>query len=191
MITVFSQNRAELPGTPGDLPAMPDAVSVALEASVSRDRAQAVIRASWGLIETYTGRNFWPVTGAVALAQVSEPGEVNWPKHPFPAAIIAERWEGSDWVAATVGYIPELGIVTGLTAGRYKFRQVGTVTPEQPGEYIVEACRALALYQLIHSAARREFRTMSTGDSTLTREALDGLFRASGAGVLLAGSVRW
>lgn len=191
MITVFSQNRSDIPGTPGGMPAQPDAVSVALEASVSNDRAQAMIRASWGLVETYTGRNFWPVTGAMAMADLAEPGEVQWPRHPFPAAITAQRWQGSAWEAASVSYIPELGVITGLTAGRLKLAQVGTITPEPPNAYVIEAARALALYQLIHSPARREFRTMSTGDSTLTREALDGLFRASGAGVLLAGLVRW
>lgn len=62
---------------------------------------------------------------------------------------------------------------------------------EEAGAHVVEAVRCLALYQLIHSAARREFRTITAADSTLTREALGPLFRQSGAGILLASDVKW
>jgi hypothetical protein len=88
--------------------------------------------------------------------------------------------------------VPDLGLCILLEPGaRYRVSQVGTITPPAPGAHVVEAVRALALYQLIHSPARREFRQMNAGDGSLTREALDGLFRASGAGILLAGEVRW
>ena len=60
-----------------------------------------------------------------------------------------------------------------------------------PGAHVTEAVRNLALYQLIHSPARREFRTIQAADSTLTREALGPLFRMSGSGILLASEVIW
>lgn len=182
----------------GALPASPDAVSVALEASVTNDRAAALIAASWSLVETFTGRQYWPVTAATAIAEppasdVAESGTAAWPREPFPADVAAERWTAGAWVADTgADYVPELGLTILLAPGRrYRIAQVGTITPAAPGANVVEAVRALALYQLIHSPARREFRTMTAGDSTLSREALDGLFRASGAGILLAGECRW
>ncbi|QFT80833.1 hypothetical protein FIU89_09455 [Roseovarius sp. THAF27] len=60
-----------------------------------------------------------------------------------------------------------------------------------PGAHVLEAVRCLALYQLIHSPARREFRVIQAGDSILTRQALGPLFQQSGAGILLAGDVIW
>jgi len=62
---------------------------------------------------------------------------------------------------------------------------------EDAGAHVLEAVRCLALYQLIHSPARREFRVIQAGDSTLTREAMGPLFRQSGAGMLLASEVIW
>ena len=51
-----------------------------------------------------------------------------------------------------------------LTPGaRYRIAQVGTITPAAPAANVTEAVRALALYQLIHSVARRELRTMNAG----------------------------
>lgn len=99
-----------------------NASEVALEASVSQERAASVLAASWKLAENFTGQTF-------------------------------------DGVAV--------------------------------GPHVTEAVRCLALYQLIHSAARREFRTITAADSTLTRETLGPLFRMSGAGILLASEVKW
>lgn len=62
---------------------------------------------------------------------------------------------------------------------------------DEAGPHVVEAVRSLALYQLIQSPARREFRVIQAGDSTLTREAMGPLFRQSGAGTLLASEVQW
>lgn len=59
------------------------------------------------------------------------------------------------------------------------------------GAHVTEAVRNLALYQLIQSPARREFRVIQAGDSMLTREALGPLFKMSGAGILLASDVKW
>lgn len=67
----------------------------------------------------------------------------------------------------------------------------GRVYPVEPPAHVVEAVRLLALYMLIHDPARREFRTVTAGDSTLAREAVGPLFRMSGAGILLASEVRW
>ncbi|RGP39236.1 hypothetical protein [Pseudotabrizicola alkalilacus] len=186
MITTFNQTRGAVPTTLSP-------VEIALEAGVTNERATAMIAACWPLAETFTGRNYFPVTGAVAIANVPEGGgEACWPRAPFPEALTMEFWTGLAWFAATnVFYLPEDGGVTGLAEGRYKFTQEGTVTPTAPAGNVLEAVRALALYQLVHSPARREFRQINAGDSSLTREALDGLFRASGAGILLAGEVRW
>lgn len=186
MIEQFDQTRGALPTTP-------DAVSVALEASVTNDRAQALIAASWALVETFTGRSYWPVMEAVGVATVPEAGgDVCWPRHPSPEAVVVELRSAGAWaVASGADYVAELGAVSGLAEGRYRITQTGEVTPDAPAAHVVEAVRALALYQLIHSPARREFRAITAGDGSLTREALDGLFRASGAGILLAGEVRW
>jgi hypothetical protein len=183
-ITEFTQTRGTEPDTPL-------AVDVALEAGVTNDRATAMIAASWSLAETFTGRLYWPVSAAVAVATLDADGDTAWPRYPFPDAVTVELWDGSDWTADAAAYIPELGAVTGLVIGKYKITQTGTTTPDTPGSHVVEAVRALALYQLIHSPARREFRQINAGDSSLTRESLAGLFRASGAGMLLAGEVRF
>ncbi|MEO0939876.1 MAG: hypothetical protein AAFY38_17125 [Pseudomonadota bacterium] len=64
-------------------------------------------------------------------------------------------------------------------------------TSEGAGPHVLEAVRCLALYQLIQSPSRREFRTVTAGDSQLTRESLGPLFKMSGAGILLASEVKW
>ncbi|WP_371154151.1 hypothetical protein [Jannaschia sp. 2305UL9-9] len=66
-----------------------------------------------------------------------------------------------------------------------------TYDTEEAGPHVVEAVRCLALYQLIHSPARPEFRVMQASDSMLTRESLGPLFKMSGAGILLASEVVW
>ncbi|MEO0485150.1 MAG: hypothetical protein AAF092_04485 [Pseudomonadota bacterium] len=182
-ITEFSQTR-------GDMPTTPDATSVALEAGTTNERAASMIAASWSLAETYTGRLYWPVSAATAAGALDAGGSACWPRYPFPEALTVEQWDGTAWAAYAAEYVPDTGEVLSLPAGRYRFTS-GAVTPEQPQPHVVEAVRALALYQLVHSPARREFRNITAGDSTLTREALAGLFRASGAGILLAGEVRF
>ncbi|MBE1282148.1 MAG: hypothetical protein GJ676_02435 [Rhodobacteraceae bacterium] len=178
--------------TRGTAPTTPTAVDVALEASVTNERATSMIEASWHLAEAYTGRTYWPVTAAVAVATLEADGTVTWPRYPYPSAVTVDEWQGGAWASHTGHeYVPETGEVLNLTAGRYRITQTGTVTPDEPQPHVVEAVRNLALYQLIHSAARREFKTMTAGDSTLTREQLYGLFKGSGAGVLIASEVRW
>ena len=182
-ITELNMTRGTIPDTPG-------AVSVALEASVTNDRATARFAASSALAETYTGRLYWSATAATAIAVLDAEGTATWPRYPFPASLTVEQWDGTAWAAYAAEYVPETGEVLGLPIGRYRLT-AGVVTSDDPAPHIVEAVRALSLYQLIHSPARREFRSIQAGDSTLSREALAGLFRASGAGVLLVGEVRW
>lgn len=180
--------------TRGTVPAIPSATDVALEASVTQDRAAAMIAASWHQAETWTGRLYWPVTAATLIAELGDDAtSLRWPRRPAPDVVTVEVRTGGDWIAATgYDYIPETGTLTGLTAGAtVRVAQDGTLTPAAPAAHVVEGVRALALYQLIHSAARREFRTIGAGDSSLTREALDGLLKASGAGILLAGECTW
>ena len=181
----------ELDMTRGTAPTTPNAVDVALEASVTNDRATAMITASWHLAEAYTGRLYWPVTVAVGVGTLDDAGTLCWPRWPFPAAVAVDEWTGGAWATHSGHeYVPETGEVLGLGAGRYRITQTGTVTPDDPQPHVIEAVRALALYQLIHSPTRREFITMDAGGSSMTRERLSGLFKASGAGILLAGEVR-
>lgn len=185
MILNFTQTR-------GATPALPLATDVALEAAVTQDRATAMIGAAWVIAETFTGRNYWPVTAAVLTVQAGDDCTAGWPRYPAPAAITMERQSGREWVPDDGPmYDAQTGIVAFLAPGAtYRFTQVGTVTPA-PGAHVLEAVRALALYALIQSPARREFRQVQSGDSTLTREALGGLMASSGAGLMLAGEVRW
>ncbi|MGQ0565540.1 MAG: hypothetical protein ACT4OK_10775 [Gemmobacter sp.] len=178
--------------TRGALPAVPLAVDVALEAGAANDRATAVIGAAWAMAETFTGRNYWPVTAAVLTMQAGDDCEAWWPRAPAPAAVTMERLSGREWVADTGPmYMADAGWFTFLAPGAtYRFTQVGTVTPA-PSANVLEAVRALALYSLIQSPARTEFRQIQAGDSTLTREALGGVFAMSGAGAMLAWEVRW
>lgn len=173
------------------MPAGPDPSDVALEASVTRERAEAVIAASWMMAEAFTGRNFWPVTAATLTGHFHLHSELLWPRCPYPAVVEVEAFNEGRWLAVDGGYLPDLGWLRFMPSGDFRVRQVGTVTPPVPGPHVVEAVRCLALYQLIHSAARREFRTMQAGDSTLTREATGPAMAASGAGALLSSEVRW
>jgi hypothetical protein len=67
--------------------------------------------------------------------------------------VAVEKWQGGAWVADTgADYVPELGLTILLEPGaRYRIAQVGTINPDAPGTHVVEAVRALALYQLLRS----------------------------------------
>ena len=186
MILNFTQTR-------GARPSVPLPTEVALEAAVTQDRATALIGSAWNMVEAFTGRNFWPVTAAVLTAEADERLEAWWPRAPAPAAVTIERLIGREWVADTAPwYDGPTGQAYFLAPGAiYRLTQVGTVTPPALSANVLEAVRALALYSLIQSPARREFRQVQAGDSTLTPEALGGLFQASGAGAMLAWEVRW
>lgn len=183
-ILTFEQTR-------GATPAYPAPGEVALEAGVSQDRATAMIGAAWQMAETFTGRNYFPVTAAVLVAEAGEGLELWWPRFPAPATVTVERLQGRDWIADDGPWWDHGRLFWCAPGARYRITQVGTVTPPAPIGATVEAVRALALYSLIQSPARREFRQVQAGDSTLTREALGGIFQASGAGMMLAGEVRW
>ncbi len=179
--------------TRGATPAYPAPGEVALEAGVALDRATAMIGAAWAMAETFTGRNYYPVTAAVLTAQAGEACELRWPRSPAPATVTVERLSGREWVVdGEPWWDGHTGLLTWCAPGAtYRVTQVGTLSPVAPMGWTVEAVRCLALYSLIQSPARREFAMVQAGDSTLKREALGGLFQASGAGAMLAGEVRW
>lgn len=185
MIVQFTQER-------GDYPADPLASEVALEASVSEARAASVIRASWNMVETYTGTQQWPVMAAVALVEMDQERDVRWPRRPAPLTVTIETLRDGDWQPNVHAcFIPQLLAVFDLEPGRHRITQVGTLTPDPVIPIYEEAVRNLALYQLIHAPQRREFRSVQAGGDTVTREALMPLFRGSGAGALLASELRW
>lgn len=177
----------------GDPPAMPIASDVALEASVTLERAQAVIAASWAMAEAFTGRWYWPVTSAALVVSNGEDTTIRWPRWPFPETV--EVFDTSvnlvPLAAGTYDWNRHGGFLTGVQRWGNFVIQTGPITPPAPGPHVVEAVRCLALYALIHSAARREFKNMQAGDSTLTREATGPLMAASGAGALLRGECQW
>lgn len=187
MIHTFQQTR-------GATPAYPTAGEVALEAAVALDRATAMIGAAWAMAENFTARNYYPVSAAVLVAEPDADGLIFWPRVPAPATVTVERQQGREWLADDAPWwtVNGGGCLQGCAPGvTYRLTQVGTFTPPAPGGHVVEAVRCLALYSLIQSPARREFAMVQAGDSTLKREALGGLFQASGAGMMLAGEVCW
>lgn len=182
--------RTEFEQVRGDLPTVPDAVEVALEAGVDKDRAVAVIAASWAMAEAWTGRNYYPVLEATAVVHMDCEGVARWPRRPAPEAVTVQSWNAGGWGSwDRSSYF--MGEVEDLPRGRNRITQVGAVTPAAPPAHVVEAVRNLALYQLIQSPTRREFRSIGAGDGTLTRETVDSLLRGSGAGQLLASEVIW
>lgn len=180
----FSQTR-------GATPAQPAAQDVALEAGVTQERAATVIAAAWSMAEAYTGRNYLPVTAAVLVTEPTETG-IWWPRSPAPEAVTVERLSAGVWVEDDAPmWVADLGHLAQTQPGKtYRVTQVGEVNPEA-SHTAVEAVRALALYLLIHSPARREFRQVQSADTTMTREAYGNVMAASGAGLLLASLVRW
>lgn len=181
----FSQTR-------GATPELPAAQDVALEAGVTQERAASVITAAWAMVEAYTGRNYWPVTAAVLIGEGREDATVWWPRKPAPEAVTVERLSAGAWVEDHAPmFVEGPGYLAFAQPGKtYRLTQVGEIAAA-PSHTAVEAVRALALYQLIHSPARREFRQVQSADTTMTREAYGNVMAASGAGMLLAGEVRW
>ena len=184
MILSFTQTR-------GATPALPLASDVALEAAVTQDRATAMIGAAWVMTESFTGRNYWPVTAAVLTAEAGESLEVRWPRAPVPSGVTIERLQGREWIPDGGPWWEGGRLLLCAPGATYRITQIGTVTPPAPGAHVLEAVRALALYALIQSPARREFRQVQSGDSTLTREAVGNVMAMSGAGAMLAGECTW
>lgn len=179
--------------TRGPMPAGPDPSDVALEASVTHSRAEAVIAASWAMAEAWTGRWWWPVAEAVLIVDIVAPGPVLWPRWPYPAAVeVIDAFASSAPMGGEAfDYWKASGRLELPCRGRYQILATGEITPPAPGPHVVEAVRNLALYALVHSPARREFRVMNAGDSQLTRESTGPIMAASGAGALLSSEVRW
>ena len=113
-----------------------------------------------------------------------------WPRHPFPAGLDIEVYLNGEWVDHTETYVAVAGLVELGPLTMYRLTQVGSVAPKPPAPNVLQAVQSLALYQLIWSPQRREFKSQSAGDTSLNREQLMGLFYGSGAGILLANEVR-
>lgn len=173
--------------TYGAFPAGPDASRVALEASVSQEDAAAMIEAAWQQAETFTGRTFRVTESAELIVRTEGPDAIRWPRQPAPASVTAERFDGDAWVPDRARIVAG-GWLDIEGKGIWKLT-AENVPANHIGGHVVQAVVCLALYQLIHSPARREFRSQSAGDTSVTREALAGLFWASGAGALLSSEV--
>lgn len=176
--------------TLGADPASPVATDIALEADCTEAEAQAMISTAWAQVEAFTNRSYRPITAGKVVLTTSGFDTYPWPRHPFPAAITVEILLGGSWVANPALYVAELGLVDLETHTTYRLTQSGTVAGRTPSAAVVQAVTNLALYQLIHAPARREFKSQSAGDTSFTREAIMGVLYGSGAGAMLASEVR-
>lgn len=175
---------------PGPIPGIPVASDIALEAGVSEALATAFLGAAWEQAESFTGRAYRGIAGGEVLIQSSDPLSYVWPRYPFPVTVSFETWDDE-----TQAFKPR---TTRYRTGRcelvggvlYRLTASPTLPVDPMPAHVRQAVANLALYQLIHQPQRREFRTQTTGDVTLTREAVMGLFYGSGAGALLASEVR-
>ncbi|MCP9481666.1 hypothetical protein NNA36_06785 [Shimia sp. CNT1-13L.2] len=174
--------------TRGELPASPIASEVALEAGVTEAQAQALISAAWEQAETFTGRTYYPVTAGSVVLRVKGAELYTWPRYPFPETLTVEALSGGEWVSHSETYIAGMIELEGPLT--YRLTQPDTVTPPTPKSHVLQAVFNLAVYQLVYSPQRREFKSQNAGDSGFTREHLMGLFYGSGAGALLASEVR-
>lgn len=170
---------------------LPNASNIAFEAGVEDNRdLSLLIKACWSQAETFTGRMYRDTLTGKVIIRVSAPHSFVWPRYPFPDAITVEHLQNGSWVTDSAEYVPEVGMIDLHPHTLYRLTQVGTVAASPVSESVGRAVTNLTLYQLIHSPQRREFKSQSAGDSSLTRENLMGLFYGSGAGVLLASEVR-
>lgn len=171
---------------PEDLPFYSN---VALQAGVSVEEAQAMISVAWAMASNFTRRAYRAVLTDQILVRQEGFGWVFWPVWPEPASIISELLSGRDWVAHESFYLPGMGAdLDG--AGLYRLTQVGEVDAPEIPPHVVSAVQCLALYMLIQSPHRREFKTQGAGDSSFSRESYMGVLYGSGAGAMLATEVR-
>lgn len=175
---------------PPELPFYPEVTAVALEAGCSAEQAQMMIEAAWDQVETFTGRAYRGIASGEVLVKAHHPHEYRWPRYPFPATITAEIWSDrhKGWRAVEVAY--RGGYLELYGGNLYKLTQAPTDPVDPLPAHVVQAVHNLAVYQLVQSPARREFRSQTMGETTLTREALMGALYGSGAGALLASEVR-
>ena len=171
---------------PTDAPAYAD---IALQAGVTAQEAQDIVAAAWAMASNYTRRGFRSVLSGVVLIQQESISWVPWPVWPEPEEATSELFTGRGWKPHEGYYMKGMGFdLDGQ--GLYRLTQVGTVAaPEIPAQ-VTEAVRCLALYMLIQSPHRREFKTQGAGDSQYSRESFMGVLYGSGAGAMLAGEVR-
>lgn len=166
------------------------ASDVALEAGASEQQAAVFIAASWNMAETFTGRAYRGIASGEVLVRAHDPHEYRWPRYPFPDTITAEVWSDHlrGWDPVQVAY---RGGYLDLCAGQmYRLVQAPTPPVDPMPQHVVQAVFNLAVYQLIQQPARREFKSQTMQDTTVTREALMGVLYGSGAGALLASEVR-
>ncbi|MBO9478249.1 hypothetical protein J7382_11950 [Shimia sp. R11_0] len=176
--------------TYGDAPANISASDVALEAGVSEVDAATMIVASWIQAETFCNRAFRPITSGKVVIKVAQEQAWQWPRYPYPDDLVIEVHSKGSWVSHSETYVAVAGLVELVPWTLYRLTQSGTVTPPPPNDTVVQAVKNLALYQLVQMPQRREFKSQTAGDTSLTREEIKGLFYASGAGALLASEVR-
>lgn len=174
--------------TRGELPELPFAHDVALEAGVPEFEAYAMISAAWAQAEAFTGRTYYPVTAGEVVAHVRGFEVYRWPRYPYPASLNVEVRMRDGWQAHSETYLSGMIELEGPLT--YRLTQPDPITPPEPPEHVQQAVFNLATYQLIQSPARREFNSQNAGDTGFSRERFMGLFWASGAGPLLASEVR-
>lgn len=170
-------------------PAQPVASEIALEAGVTESLAQAYIAAAWEQAENFCGRTWRGYGSGEILIEVDFPHEYRIPRYPYPASVTAEIWSDN---ARAYGYA-EVRYRSGyveLYPGQLYRLTLAPTDPVPAPPHVVQAVANLALYQLIQLPQRREFKSQTQGDTTLSREALMGIFYGSGAGALLASEIR-
>ena len=177
--------------TPGPDPASSIvAADVALEADCTEAEAEAMLTASWAMVEAFTGTSYRAITAGKVIVKPACPIGFRWPRSPFPEALTVEAYASGGWAPASARYIPDAGIIDLEPGTLYRLTQEGEVPGALVTPGVVQAVHNLALYQLIHAPSRREFKSQASGDFSFSREALMPVFRGSGAGALLAGEVR-
>jgi len=174
----------------GDIPTEVVASEVALEAGVTEAQAASMIAAAWQQAEDFTGRTYYPTTSGTVVLSVKGPELYTWPRWPFPAALDVEVLIDGEFVSHAEKYVATLGLVELEGPLMYRLSQPDTIDPGTPPQIVQQAVFNLACYQLIHSPARREFKSQNAGDSGFSRETMMGVLYGSGAGALLAGEVR-
>ncbi|MBN8630717.1 MAG: hypothetical protein J0L76_07670 [Rhodobacterales bacterium] len=166
------------------------AADVALEADCTEAEAEAMLSASWAMVEAFTGTMYRDMDAGKVIVKLASAVPFRWPRCPFPAALTVEAYSGGVWVPSSARYIADVGTIDLEPFTLYRLTQEGTVPGAPVSAGVVQAVQNLALYQLIHAPSRREFKSQSSGDFSFSREALMPVFRGSGAGALLAGEVR-
>lgn len=176
--------------TYGPWPDNSDLISdVALQAGATFGEAENAIAVAWSLASNFTRRTYRSVLTGQVLVRQEGFSWFFWPIWPEPQEVTSELLSGRDWVPHNGFYIPGLGLdLDG--AGLYRLSQVGEVDAPAIPANVTEAVRCLALYLLIQSPHRREFKTQGAGDSQFSRESYMGFLYGSGAGAMLASEVR-